>query len=270
MSSNSPFDTYAIGIPFPEGPVFDAHGQLFVCARRDGYLARITSDGTVHRHLVTGGKPNGLAVDGENTLYLADAVGHRVLSISQQRDMRVLVFNGYDGHRLVGPNDLCLGPAGELYFTDPGLSFETDDGSIFRFDLRTGTLTALSQHHLFPNGLALSDDGAWLYFTETSTCALFALHTAGAFPQTPRRLLTFGDGAMPDGMTWIDRDHLLIALHGSGEMARVHVRDLTERRWSTGPDSHPTNVVLHGNGCFVTEDTQACVLRCDLGRLRDG
>ena len=51
------------GIPYPEGPVFDRQGNLYVCTRRDGYIVRRSTDGVVSRFADTGGKPNGLATD---------------------------------------------------------------------------------------------------------------------------------------------------------------------------------------------------------------
>ncbi|MDP6439941.1 MAG: SMP-30/gluconolactonase/LRE family protein, partial [Candidatus Brocadiia bacterium] len=206
------FSIFADGIPFPEGPVFDSQGNLFVCARRDGYIVKVTPDGSVHKFIETGGKPNGLAIDAEDVLYVADATRREILMVDRDAHLEVLIPTACGPHELKGPNDLCFGPSGAMYFTDPGLSL-SPEGVAYRYNLSTSELTLLATGMSFPNGLAISSDEKTLLVAETMTFRLLKIDLSGPATSNPEVVAEFGDGANPDGMAWLDGDRLAVALH---------------------------------------------------------
>ena len=262
----SQFTAFADGIPFPEGPVFDSHGSMFVCARRDGYLVRVGADGTVERFVEIDGKPNGLAIDGADLLIVADSSRGRVLTVDSQSAQATLIPTVCGNHRLIGPNDLCFGPSGTLYFTDPGMSLDEDVGAVYRCEPDGSGLERIATDMCFPNGLAISADERMLYVAESSSSRLMAIDLAR--PGTaPEVTLELGEDAVPDGMAWLDDERLIIAYHGAGVMAVVHTGQRSQRRIPLAEKATPTNVVIRDGRCYVTDDVQRGVLVCDVNSL---
>jgi len=260
------FTQYADGIPFPEGPVVDSRGRLVVCARRGGYLVRVDVQGRVERLVELGGKPNGLAIDADDLLYVADSSRGSVLTVNAQGDWSVLIPTESANHRLIGPNDLCFGSSGVLYFTDPGLSMDRNIGSVYRCNADGSGLERIGRDMCFPNGLAVTEDERTLYVVESTTSRMMAIDLARP-DSAPVVALELGDDAVPDGMAWLDDDRLIIACHGAGVMALVNTSDRTHRRVRLADHATPTNVVIRDGRCYVTDDVHGGVLVCDAAAL---
>jgi gluconolactonase len=65
----------------------------------------------------------------------------------------------------IAPNDLCFGPDGLLYITDPTRPREArDDGRLFRCNIETGEAELLCSLPWYPNGLGfgLEDDALYV------------------------------------------------------------------------------------------------------------
>lgn len=258
--SDETFEVYAAGIPFPEGPVFDSEGNLFVCARRRGDIVKVGTDRGVERFLETGGKPNGLAIAPDGRLYVADAVRREILTVEPDGKMSVLIPTVFDHLTLIGPNDLCFGASRALYFTDPGLSLPSAEGAVYRYCPGGGRLARLAEGLAFPNGLAVTVDEKTLFVAETVTSRLLAIDLTQPPSSSLRVVAEFGKDSFPDGMAWLDGERLLVTLHATGELALLQILDSTERRVLIAKDSHPTNVRVNENRCYVTDDARQAVL----------
>ena len=257
---NEQLSIFAKGIPYPEGPAFDSHGNLFVCARRDGYIAKITPDGQVSVFAEIMGKPNGLAIDHQDRLYVADAHRRQILTIEPDATLGVLIPTVTQGHALIGPNDLCLHASGVLYFTDPGVSVSEGAGAVYRYSLQTNELLCLANGLDFPNETRL-------YIAETPTSRILAVDlTLGCF-SSPQIVCELGEDTKPDGMEWMDYDHLVVALHGSGTLAFIRTSDWSCHRVRLADGAHPTNLVLHNNRFYITEDSEQAVFALDAGQI---
>lgn len=263
ISPDCQFEVYAGGIPFPEGPVFDSQGNLFVCVRRNGYIVKISPDRQVHRFVDTGGKPNGLAIDSDDRLYVADAVRKEILTVEPDGTMDILVPTDFCQMTLVGPNDLCFGPSGALYFTDPGLSMEMQDGAVYCLSPTRSELKCLASALPFPNGLAVTTDEKTLYFVESVNAKLYAIELSD-LAASPRLVCEITNGVSPDGIEWIDERRLLIAGHGGGAMVVIDVSDASQRRFGMQSDASPTNVVINLEHAYITDDTTQSVLTTPL------
>ena len=91
--------------------------------RRRLQVTRLFPDGGRKLIKRTGGRPNGLAVDGDGNLWIAEAGLHAVLCIDVQgRELLRIDHDGEQPLRL--PNDLCFGKNGLLYLTDSGMAAE--------------------------------------------------------------------------------------------------------------------------------------------------
>ncbi len=116
------FEVLAKGLGFTEGPVALPDGDVVVTSITEGALFRIGPDGDVRARIDTGGGPNGLAVDADGVLYVAQNGGiwggHPGCPAGVQRVDGDSVEHVVAGP-MEAPNDLCFGPDGRLYVTDP-------------------------------------------------------------------------------------------------------------------------------------------------------
>jgi gluconolactonase len=120
----------------------------------------------------TGTEPgsNGLAFDREGRLLMCQHGDRRIVRLEPD-GRRTVLADRYRGKRLNSPNDLVIGPAGDLYFTDPpfGLPGGFNDPAkelpfqgVYRLT-GSGELTALVTDLEAPNGIGFSPDGRTLY-----------------------------------------------------------------------------------------------------------
>ena len=114
---------WAADVAEPEGPVWARDGSLWIvemgAERRS--VSRISPDGKRRRSIVqTVRRPNGLAIDGSERLWIAEAYEGAIICITS--DGRELKRIAGDGSRFLWPNDLVFAPNGLLYMTDFGHS----------------------------------------------------------------------------------------------------------------------------------------------------
>ena len=86
-----------------------------------------------------------------------------------------MLADRYEGKRLNRPNDLRAHPDGSLWFSEPDFLFrlrpdevkELEGQYLFRLDPQSKGLTAVVKDARKPNGLAISEDGKSLFFTDS-------------------------------------------------------------------------------------------------------
>lgn len=114
---------------------------------------------------------NGLALDREGRLVVADSGTRAIVRIDLASKRRTVLANRFEGKRFNSPNDLVIAPSGAVYFTDPTYGLKDGDASPLReldfcglYRLAPdGSLAVLDRSHRRPNGVALSPDGRTLY-----------------------------------------------------------------------------------------------------------
>ena len=144
------------GLGFLERPVFAQAGEIVVTSMDYGHLYALGDDG-VRILVVIGGGPNGAAEGPDDTLYVAQSGG-------RNRHRRPVLTGGIQAVRADGridwitqdpysPNDLCFGPDGYLYVTDPTRPRPSrDDGRLWRVDVETFEAELLVSTRWYPNG----------------------------------------------------------------------------------------------------------------------
>jgi gluconolactonase len=181
VPAGATIEKLAGGFEFIEGPVWHPDGYLLFSDPNANVIYRWTPDGQVSVYRTksgyTGadigeyGQPgsNGLALDGEGRLTIAEHGNRRITRLEKNGVLTVLA-DRLDGKRLNSPNDLVYKSDGKLYFSDPpfGLPKFHDDPrresphtGVYLLD--NGRLRLVTNDFTGPNGLAFSPDERYLY-----------------------------------------------------------------------------------------------------------
>src|SRR5262245_48455439 len=255
----------ADGLDFPEGPVWLGPGRVAVTEIR-GQCISLWENGKLRRQVaVTGGGANGATLGADGALYVANnggvSLGHEGKWMAPQplagRIQRVTlegkvsdVATKLPGNPPNRPNDICFGPDGLLYYTDPHNWEElpkVDPGRVARTTL-TGETELLTDVPLFPNGIAFGPDDR-LYVAQSMTRTILVLE---AKPRTSFEAFTKLPTGYPDGFCFDAAGRLYVA--GSlGDVVVIfepdgRVGEVVEM----GKGSEPTNCCLGDGVLYVT------------------
>jgi sugar lactone lactonase YvrE len=252
-------------IDFAEGPIFDRQGNLyFVNYLRNGTIGRKTPDGTVSVWCETGGQANGLKVDKDGSVVVADYGGKRILRVQPNGTDIEVVTDSYEGEPYLGPNDVCFDLAGNLYFSDPtGSSNENPIGRVYRV-ARDGSVTLLADGMAFPNGLAVSPDQSKLYVAESSPNRLMVFDlTADGRAENKRVVREWPDPTL-DGIMFDEHGRLWVARWTGGTVDVVSETGELLGSVNAGGDK-VTNLCWWETSLYVTVSGQHSVHRLDVG-----
>jgi len=195
------FDVLADGLGFPEGPCIRDDGSVLVVDIEHGTVVE-AADGSSRVVATPGGGPNGMALAGDGTAYVAnnggflwtDVGGYRIPIDRETHTNEPPGFEGgwieridvatgevtvlrdsCGGRRLRGPNDLVFDEVGGLWFTDHGKGrhASVDRGGLYYLP-PGGDIVEAAFPLLGPNGLGLAPDGRTVYVAETHTGRLWA------------------------------------------------------------------------------------------------
>jgi len=206
---------FAKGIGAPEGPISLTDGSMYVTEMSHSTLMVTKLSPKGERHVIkrTGGRPNGLAVDGEGLIWIAEA-GQRALVCIDPDGRELKRLEGDSKHgRFFFPNDLAFGPDGHLYMTDSGMAL-TDfldgqnfvenfmnlkwDGRVYQIDPRRMKVERLIDSKIrFTNGIAFGIDNT-LYANASFTGEIYRYDVFG--PRKPTREV-FGNVLQKDKQT---------------------------------------------------------------------
>lgn len=278
-------ELYATGFEFAEGPAFDRDGNLFVVNYRgNGNIGRITRDGTASVWCVLDvlvpiegqrSQANGLKVDSEGRLVVADAGGARLLRIAADGKTGQVLADRWNGARFNSINDVALDTKGNIYFSDPGGSnAENPTGSIYRFDISTNAITRLATNLAFPNGLAVTVDQQHLCVAESSRYRVLIYDLIDGRAENERILIEFpkqdeGDirgGAFdPDGMIVDEAGRLYVAMWVGGIINVVDVSTGKLLRQYDAGGAKATNCHFYDGYLYATVAAKEAVFRLKLG-----
>ena len=170
---------FGVGAARPEDVVVGADGEVWLSDQRSA-CARVLDDGTLERVGRAGGAPNGINMDRDGRIVIANFGGPEDGWGPLQRldpatgDVEV-VCGEIGGRRLFGANYPVIDGRGRIWcshstFGPLDRAFDgLDDGSIFRVD-PDGSVHVVAEGIAFTNGLALDADERHLYACETTGC----------------------------------------------------------------------------------------------------
>ena len=269
---------FATDLSRPEGPVLLPDGSWLVVEMgpERGCVSRVSADGKSRRPLARTGRPNGLAVDREGTIWVAESINPPSLLRLTMDGEHEIVLTGCDGEPFLFPNDLAFGRDGALYMTDSGILYgEWDrqrasyrnlhtDGRLYRIDLETREIARLDSGFRFTNGIAFGADGS-LYINESFTGDVFRYPWEDGEVKTGREVFANvldpeGPDVFkgPDGMAFGQDGRLYVTVFGQGDVTVLDPDGSVAERLPLEGKS-PTNVAFGSPGekrLYVTEQAE--------------
>jgi gluconolactonase len=259
------------GLAFAEGINFDRDGTLYCVDVTGGGIWRKPPEGELREWVRTGGLPNGSRFGPNGDLFIADCGRQAILRLSTATGSETIYADQYEGQAFKGPNDLCFGTDGTLYFTDPeGSSLDQPIGAVYAV-APDGGVEQVAAGLAYSNGIAVTSDGTVLIVAESHTGALrrYSLDATRRYEEleplatlSPAR--SGPDPAGPDGIAFGADGNLYVA-HFNAGVVRVFAPDGTvvANRPCGGPT--PTNVAFWQDSLYVTQGTSGSIYRLDIG-----
>jgi gluconolactonase len=268
---------------YTEGVVFDRDGNGYISHGKT--IGRFTLDGK-HEIWTETGEPNGHKILADGTHLVCDLAHRAVLRLSKEGKVLGSAVSGFEGKRLLGPNDLTIDFAnGGFYFTDPEGSDATHlIGAVYYVGATDGTghVHRVDYGLAYPNGIVLSPDDKRLFVDEsvTNQVHLYDVLAPGkvgkrrVFADLPKADKAKGQiGNLPDGMCLDAAGNLYVAHFGMGRVEALNPEGKLIASYPVG-NLTTSNVAFGGpemDQLFVTGGlgemgkSPGAVMRLDLG-----
>jgi gluconolactonase len=181
---NTPIEVLGTGYRWAEGPVWVKNGGYLLFSdvpaniayrwkageRIAPFLSPSGLAGPIPASIREAGS-NGMAVDARGRLIIADSGTRAIVAVDLASKRRTILADRYGGKRFNSCNDVVVGKAGALYFTDPPYGLAEGDTSPIKelaFNgvfLRTadGKVRVIDDTLKRPNGIGLCPEKTTLY-----------------------------------------------------------------------------------------------------------
>lgn len=269
----SEIEVFASGLGFIEGPAWSrAAGTLSLVSISLGCVWTLDAAGQIIGRIDTGGGPNGLVLDGDCKFVAQNggifgASGTAPAGVQRIADnfVELVPASGF-----VAPNDLCFGPDGRLWVSDPETDravLEPFEGRVLAMEPTTGATEIAVEKRLFPNGLAFDAGGTAMYLALTYPRQIERFRFADG-KLSSEGILCELTGGRPDGMALDEEGNLWICTPGSGGLEVFSAAGNFLERIEFGTGTMTTNCCFGGpdmNTLFVTAAGRGEVLRLQTG-----
>jgi len=271
----------ATGLGFPEGPVYLGHGAVAFTEIRGACITRYANGGTT-LVATTGGGANGATLGADGEIWVANNGG---ISLGpggywfspdpiDGRIQRVTSHGGcldasgdLPGEAPHRPNDICFGPDGNLYFTDPRNWEDLANlkpGRIWRMDPSTGHAKVVADVPLFCNGLAFGPDPVKVYVAQSMAMKIVELDWSPDGLGALREWAALPQG-FPDGFCFAANGDCYVC-GSTADVLQVFDAQAGLKHTVTFPEhSEPTNCCIGDGVLYVTCSGSGELLAFDLG-----
>ncbi len=262
----------------PEGPVLLPDDSfLFVEMAPDrGCTTHFSKDGKSRRVIAKTGRPNGLAVDRNGNIWVAETAMQALLKMDLNGNYEIFATSCGD-EKFLFLNDVAIAPNGDIYITDSGIALETMsdgedgfnpdyrnldyDGRVYRVDPNSGAVERIDNGIKFTNGIAFGPDDN-LYANETLSGDIFRYEYKNGRVTGEREIFgnvieNFNPDELkgPDGMKFGMDGNLYVCVFGQGDVTVLDKNGTVIDRIKT-EGSMPTNLCFGKPGekqIYVTE-----------------
>jgi sugar lactone lactonase YvrE len=234
-----------------EGPAADLQGNIYaVNFEREGTIGVSDENGNVKLYIALpkGSTGNGIRINREGNLFVADYTGHNILLINKKK--KEIKIHAHDSS-MNQPNDIAITGNNILFASDP--DWKNSRGKLWRIDAN-GKTVLLEDSMGTTNGIEVSPGDSLLYVNESiqRNVWVYTLDSAGNI-RNKRLLISFPDFGM-DGMRCDDKGNLYITRYGKGTVVIVNPQGEIIKEVSL-KGKKPTNITFGGKDgktCFVT------------------
>lgn len=213
------FRTVIDGLDHPECVIWSPEGFLYAGGEA-GQLYRVDPiSGEALQLGTSGGWLLGLALDGDGDIHACDPDLGRVFQFAPDGSHTVR-SSGTVERPMITPNYAAFGPSGVLYVSDSGIWGE-DNGCIFivSADGHTSVWSTDTPH--FPNGLALSEDGQYLYVAESTLPGITRIPISEDGSAGSPHVFLDMPSTVPDGIAFDENGALYIGCYRPDRIYRV-------------------------------------------------
>lgn len=242
----------AEGLDHPECVAWGPDGYLYAGGEA-GQIYRISLDGVVSEIASTGGFILGVTLDGSGNIYVCDAKRRAVLRIDRSANVSVY-SDGAQDRKMVAPNFAVFDSVGNLYVSDSG-DWHGNNGCLFVIKPGGETRVASNEVAAFPNGMALSSDGDFLYLVLSNLSSVVRLPVnKDGEVGSPQHVIEL-PRTIPDGLAF-DRD--------GGLYISCYTPDVIYR---LPPDGKLETVIEDWERTLIASPTNVCFAGADLTTL---
>ncbi len=239
------FIPFADGLDHPEGGP-DGYvyaggeaGQIYRVDPNTGHYAEFAN---------TGGFILGLAFDGGGNLYACDNGNDCVQKISPGGVVSVYA-NGNAERAMAVPNYPVFDAAGNLYVSDSG-GHHQRNGCLWRVKPGGDCEVISTTVNNFPNGLALSNDGAWLYVVLSNLPGVVRVQLGDDGNVGEAETVVELPYTVPDGLAFDEAGTLYISCYTPARIYRLTPggeADVLVEDWESTRIATPTNIAFGGD-----------------------
>lgn len=250
---------------FLEGASVARDGALWVVDLLSGNVLTVEGNGQCVVQGNTGGQPNGAKFHRDGRLFIADKA-RGILAFNPLDKSIAPVVSSYRSEALRGVNDLVFDMEGGLYFTEPyGSNTLNPNGRVFYLPPNGGALRVVTDKVAFPNGVALSADGARVYVSEYANKRLLSMPSqlSQDIFDVPFVFANFEGGIGPDGFALDREGNVYAAVFQSGQVQVVSARGFAIGSLALPNDAGTfvTNLAFRDGYLYITEATQGVIWR---------